>query len=101
MEASHARVNLLTIPAEVRTNIFMLVLKIHMEDDGAARCPDGTAAIDLQDWTDYFNTGHNLWIKQPTLSKACRQLRSEALPISYGGNTFVSHRSLDRGHVGR
>lgn len=96
IEASHARANLMTLPAELRNRIYEFVL---VADDGI-ECPDGSHTIECAEPSEesswkgheeympaYFGT--LTWCTQPPLTRVCRELRAETLTAYYGLNAFV------------
>lgn len=94
MDASHARANLPTLPAELRNRIYELVLAA---DDGI-ELEDGSFMIEIGDFltgdeeeglTLYLSTP--FWCTQPPLTRVSRQMRAETLPVYYGCNTFVTY----------
>lgn len=98
MQASHARVNLLTLPPEVRNRISMLALTIDEKAAGEIG-PDETPLIEIVDFHDRSDScsckfcdysGNEEWMEQPPLTRVCKQLRDETLPIYYA-NTFLLH----------
>lgn len=103
MEASHARANLLSIPPEIRNRICMLVLVLGgpLTPSDGEKGPEGIRMIEVadseimewrgSDYTEYHNYGTEAWLKQPPLTRVCKQLREETLPIYYGANTFLMH----------
>lgn len=96
MQASKAGVNLLTLPAEIRHRIFLLVLIVDRQY--SVEGPGGTRLIELadfemlsdsncSDWVYY--AGNEQWIEQPSLTRVCRQIREETPPVYYSANGFM------------
>ncbi|KAK3067925.1 hypothetical protein LTR53_014897 [Teratosphaeriaceae sp. CCFEE 6253] len=92
---------LLSLPAELRTRIWRLLVLFEPECDPLvdhritvalmrARSPAGSPHQDCKPET--FGTAFRY---PPAVLRVCRQVRSEALPIYYGANEFYGRLSLD------
>ena len=67
--------SLLTLPAELRDEIYTLVLK--------QETPlESVSYVIRNGWRDSY-------LRPPALAQICRQIRQEAIPIFYSTNTFV------------
>lgn len=80
MKKSHANVNLLSLPPEIRNRIILLVLTV--QGDGVTIGPNGKSVLHVTASFDHPS-------KQPALTRVCKQLRAEGLPVFHGNNTFL------------
>ncbi|KAK5117197.1 hypothetical protein LTR85_008965 [Meristemomyces frigidus] len=113
MEATKAKVSFMSLSAELRNRIYELALIPQAKGDGGI---DWRTAIyaDTHTGTDFDCTiernrkrgedcshcWHDIRAtsalsKPPALLRTSRQVRQEALPIYYGGNTFVAWRDSE------
>ena len=77
--ARNPSINFFSLPAELRNQIYELVV-VNSEHK----------PIEIKHKTEHDVDGTNDERHQPSLSRVCRQLHNEVLPIYYGKNSFVS-----------
>ncbi|KAF2173390.1 hypothetical protein M409DRAFT_48374 [Zasmidium cellare ATCC 36951] len=98
MAASKNRMSLMTLPKNVRNQIYWLVMKPDAddeEDQEKYRWVDGTPVLILQsEGTDKYGADYcndTKWWLQPAITKVSRKVRKEALPVYYGNIEFQIH----------
>ncbi|KAK3686816.1 hypothetical protein LTR37_019449 [Vermiconidia calcicola] len=81
--------NFLSLPPELRTEIYFLTLDIGQQLDFSSIAPREIELETTFQWLQTFRSKVQHELEQPALTRVCRQIRDETLPIFYGW-TYVS-----------
>ncbi|KAK3701343.1 hypothetical protein LTR37_015565 [Vermiconidia calcicola] len=79
----------LSLPPELRTEIYFLTLPIGQQIDFSSIAPREIELETTFQWLQNFRSKVQHGLQQPPLTRVCRQIRDETLPIFYGW-TYVS-----------
>lgn len=103
MQASKEKVGFISLPAEIRNQIYGLALVRRIEDEDDLPLDsvvDGEYLIIDFDLDEPFATD---WTTQPALTRKCRDMRTEALPVYYDKTRFkyLDYLTLCRDILGK
>lgn len=100
--AAKTRTSFLSLPAELRTRIYELVVmpkqRSETEQEEGLVDPHSPAIPLGYDYTAFpknskevsYNMPQNRWAFQPAITRTSRQVRREALPVYYSQNEFIT-----------